>query len=68
MILEDLNGWVFRSLSNRLLRGPNMFSNTNLVCYRSCSQDPVFKIRERGSSFASMVISAKYFFQEEGKV
>ena len=41
--------------SKRSLRGPNMFSSRNLVCSCSCNQDLIFKIRDRGSSFASMV-------------
>ena len=32
-----------------------MFSRRTLVCPRSCSQDPVLKIRECALSFSSMV-------------
>ena len=65
--MEDWNGWVFRSFSKRSLRGPNMFSNWTLVCSRSCSQGPIFKIRERGLSFDSMVRSVNSFYRKRGK-
>ena len=54
LILEGWNGWVFRSFSKRLLIGPNILSNMTLVCSHYCSQYIAFKIRECGSSFASM--------------
>ena len=44
-----------------------MFSNWTLVCSRSCSQGPIFKIRERGLSFDSMVRSVNSFYRKRGK-
>ena len=44
-----------------------MFSNWTLVCSRSCSQGPIFKIRECGLSFDSMVRSVNSFSRKRGK-